>query len=128
MNKNKQIYSQGDKIELKAIQEELKCAIRKERLVYKKKIEDMFLNNDMRKVWSGMRLMSGYASKSGNSAPLPDVSVDYANELNSFYNRFDSQDFSNEVKEIFEIPDGNPEPFISISKQDVKSHFSRPDA
>ena len=90
MNKNKQIYSQGDKIELKAIQEELKCAIRKERLVYKKKIEDMFLNIDMRKVWSGMRLMSGYANKSGNSAPLPDVSVDYAIELNSFYNRFDS--------------------------------------
>ena len=43
--------------------------------------------------------------------PLPDVSGDYANELNSFYNRFDSQHFSNEVKEIFEVPDGNHDAF-----------------
>ena len=46
-----------------------------------------------------------------NSAPILDVIVDYANGLNSFHNRFDSQDFSNEVKEIFEVPDGNHDAF-----------------
>ena len=90
--------------------------------MYKRKSEDLFLNNDMRKVWSGMGLKSGYANKSGNSAPLVDVSVHFANELYSLYNRFDSHDFS---KKIFAIPDGNMEPFVSISEQDVQSHLSR---
>ena len=80
----KQIYSQGDKIELKAVQKEFKCVIRNERLVYKKKNEDTFLNNNMRKVWSAMHLVHRYANKSGNSAPLLDISVNYENELNSF--------------------------------------------
>ena len=96
INMKKQIYNQGDKIELKSVQKEVQCAIRNERLVYKRKIEDMFLNNDMWKVWSGMRL-SGYANKNENSASLPDVNVDYANELNSFYSHFDSHDFSKKV-------------------------------
>ncbi|KAJ8046681.1 hypothetical protein HOLleu_05444 [Holothuria leucospilota] len=53
----------------------------------------------MRRVWEGMKLMSGYAGKNSNSGEnlLLNPTLDYVNDLNNFYNRFDCHDFSDEV-------------------------------
>ena len=54
----------------------------------------------MKKVWEGIRLMSGYKSTQNTSRPNPDNSIDRANELNQFYARFNSKDFTVEHEEI----------------------------
>ena len=43
----------------KYIQKQLKSAIKQVKRNYKKRIESHFTENDMKRVWSGMRLMSG---------------------------------------------------------------------
>ena len=69
INKKKQIFGQGDNIKLKEVQKELKRAIKMEKEKYKTKIEHKFTQNNMKQVWEGMRLMSGY-SKSSSSKKL----------------------------------------------------------
>ena len=54
----------------------------------------------MKEVWNGMRLMSGYSKSSGSKNYLPDTSLEYANKLNEFYNRFDKHDFSQEMCDL----------------------------
>ena len=42
--------------------------------------------------------MSGYSKSSSSKKYLPDTSVEYANKLNEFLNRFDKHDFSDEIR------------------------------
>ena len=82
---------------------ELKCAINAERAKYRKKIEDKFTQNKTKEVWEGMRRMSGYTNGSSKHSQLPDTSVEYANELNQFYNCLDEHNFSEEIDDLREI-------------------------
>ena len=59
INRNKKVFGEGNKGELKLIQKELNFVIKREKKVYKNKLESKFCQNDMKKVWDGMRLMSG---------------------------------------------------------------------
>ncbi|PIK38392.1 hypothetical protein BSL78_24777, partial [Apostichopus japonicus] len=89
------LFGKGDHEGLKKIRSKLKRIIREERAAYKDKVEGHFTGGNMKRVWEGVRLMSGYNNKP-KSCLLPRVDEDYANELNCFYNRFDRQDFSAE--------------------------------
>ena len=51
----------------------------------------------MKQVWEGMNLMSG---RKKNSSRVFSNSIDYLNELNNFYARFDCHDFSSEREDI----------------------------
>ena len=88
LNRKKIAFNNKNKEEKKVIQKELKCAIKKGKGDYKKKIEKHFKDNDMKRVWDGMNIMSRRKNKSeNNTVPL---THDYANDLNAFYARFDS--------------------------------------
>jgi len=74
-----------------------------------------------------MRLMSGYSNNKGN-CPLHNINIDYANELNNFYNRFDTHDFSAQIvtsrkNSLSEIEMQNP--FLQVTEQEVFKSFSR---
>jgi len=58
--------------------------------VYKNKIEQLFNSNKSSDAWKGLSFMSGYKSKSCMLAA--DDTLAFANELNEFYNRFDTLD------------------------------------
>ena len=60
------------------MQKELKEEIRKEKEQYKNKIKCHFTYNNMRRVWSGMKLMSRYVN--GNIQKI--TSVNTAGEVN----------------------------------------------
>ena len=47
-------------------------------------------------VWEGMKLMSGYVGKRKPERNQLNGSMEYAKDLNSFYYRFDRDDFSEE--------------------------------
>ena len=71
----------------KLIQQELRSSLRQAKLEYKRKVERKLRNNDTREVWRGMKTITGYGRKP-RLAAAPDM--DKANELNLFFNRFDS--------------------------------------
>ena len=64
INRKKQIYGQGDKMQLNRIQKELKLVIKTKKVKYKNNIEKTLTQNNMKKVWEGMKLMSGYSNRS----------------------------------------------------------------
>lgn len=53
----------------------------------------------MKKVWEGIRSMSGYAAGPIN-IPLPQTDENYSNELNYFFNRVDKFDFSTDREHL----------------------------
>ena len=100
INRKKKVFHQRGP-ELKALKNELRHSIRHQRKLYKDKIEQNFTQSNMKKVWQGMKFMSGYTSKNNSSQDfLAAPSSGYANELNLFYNRFDCHDFSENITEL----------------------------
>jgi uncharacterized Fe-S cluster protein YjdI len=71
INMKKTIFGECDKLKLKWIQKELDHAIACQKRIYKQKLENHFTHNDMRKVWQGMRLVSGYSNGSSKCGQLP---------------------------------------------------------
>lgn len=57
---------------------------------YRRKLEWKLHQNNTREVWSGMRTITSYRP---NSSGGVDGSVERANELNQFFNRFDTGTF-----------------------------------
>ena len=129
INKKKEIFSKGNKSDLKQIQKELKSAIKSEKTNYKHKIENHFKENNMKRVWHGMKLMSGYSNGTNKMSSLPRSSNDYANELNVFYNRFDHHDFSTEILQMNKSMQLAPiqQPFTEVTEEEVRKAFSRLD-
>lgn len=125
INKKKLIFRTGSKNDLKLIQKEINSVIKQEKDAYKRKIENNFTTNNIRDVWTGMRLMSGYTNGSSKHCSLPEYSQTYANQLNSFYNRFDCHDFTDEIERILRVTSGESAPFLTITEDDVLRDFSR---
>ncbi|KAI4885338.1 hypothetical protein NFI96_001847 [Prochilodus magdalenae] len=78
LNKKKRAFRAGDREEVRTTQGELKRTIREAKDRYRR---------NMREVWSGMRTITGFRSSNNRGV---EGSVDRANELNLFFNRFDT--------------------------------------
>ena len=61
-SRKKLVFQKNDKEVYQSVQKELKEEIRKEKEQYKQKVESLFTCNNMRSVWSGMKLMSRYVN------------------------------------------------------------------
>ena len=123
INKKKGIFSKGDLEGLKQVQSELKRVIREEKAVYKDKVEGFFTGNNMKRVWEGMRLMSGYSNKS-KSCLLPNESISYANELNKFYNRFDHHNFLDQRNNLTDLLSDSDYDFMT-TESEVRRYFTQ---
>ncbi|XP_071950788.1 uncharacterized protein [Antedon mediterranea] len=125
IKKKRQAFDRGDVNELNQIQKELKRVIRKSKLKYKREIENNCVGNDMSKVWRGMRKMSGYAKSPQGSGIVSNLTKQYANELNTFFNRFDHYNFSDEqilIKSRLALPDESGFD-LKTNSDEVTSHF-----
>ncbi|XP_078000927.1 uncharacterized protein LOC144453491 [Glandiceps talaboti] len=101
INRKKGIFALKNKDQLREVQKEIKRVIKIEKEKYKRKVEEKFIGNDMRRVWASMKLMNGYTRKNSNlNSSVPKTSIDYVNDLNCFYNRFDCHDFSQELTDL----------------------------
>jgi hypothetical protein len=126
INKKKEAFGKQDNEQLRYLKKELSKAIEEQKKVYRQKIESYFTVNNMKGVWNGMRLMSGYSNGSSKSCPLPKASVEYANELNKFYNRFDCHDFSIRTLELLNnLANSDTEPFLCVSEEEVRKESGR---
>jgi hypothetical protein len=89
LNEKKRAFKERDKDKdkLKCVQRELKLQIAEGKRVYKEKMEDKLRQSQVREVWKGMRNITGF--KKSNSGQT-EGTQDRANELNQFFNRFDT--------------------------------------
>nr|XP_054594642.1 RNA-directed DNA polymerase from mobile element jockey isoform X1 [Nothobranchius furzeri] len=82
----KRAFKLRDTEELKRVQRELRRLIRNGKDIYRQRMENQLQQSNVGEVWRGLRTISGH--KHQNSLPVRDVR--WANELNQFFNRFDS--------------------------------------
>ena len=128
INRKKLVYARKDRDQFKTIQKELRSIIRIERENYRRKIEKHFTMNNMKKVWTSMKLMSGYSCKNKSVSSLPEPTMDYADNLNTFYNRFNCHDFSVElenVKDQLKLISENQEQTFQTTEDQVRSLFNK---
>jgi len=70
---------------LRCIQGELKLKLKVAKEEYGKKVEQKLLENNMKDVWEGMKIITGCKKKSS----VVEGDVVRANQLNQFFNRFE---------------------------------------
>ena len=89
--------------------------------IKKNKVEEKFRTGNVREAWSGLRAMMS-KQQTKHSLPHSSNSVDTANELNTFYARFDVRDFSKDCATPCEtiVPEQ-----LDLSETDVVTSFSR---
>ena len=86
LNRKKKAFKEGNQAELKRVQGELKTRLKEAKETYRRKVEQKLQENNMREVWDGMKTITG--CRKSNSTVEGDVVR--ANQLNHFFNRFDS--------------------------------------
>ena len=119
LHKKRDALKQNDKAKVKAIQRDIDKQITADRQSYKPKLEDTFKGNDPRLCWKGVETITGHKAResqlhTGDNARL-------AEELNSFYTRFDKYDFSAHQKEVMEEVRCRPSEPVKISQEAVRN-------
>lgn len=91
--KKNDAFRQQNSTALKIINQDIKNEIIKAKLNYKLKLEQEFANMNTKQAFQGVRTLTGQATKQTTCASEP---ITFANDLNHFYARFDTSDFSAE--------------------------------
>ena len=86
LNEKKAAFRDGDKVRLKQVQSKLKKRLKMAKVEYKKKLERNLQHSNTREMWRGINTISGYKKK---RQPVAD-DVERADELNQFFNRFNT--------------------------------------
>ena len=108
------------------IQTEPKIEIKREKKRSKEKIKKHLKENNMKKVWHGVNLMSGYKSWHSRSFTnkIQETTLEYVNDLSKFYNRFSRHDFSKCVDHVKRNTFGNNSHFVCTNEQ-IGKEFKR---
>ena len=107
----------------KQIQKKIDNNIKKEKKAYKNKIEQNFAKKDSRLVWSNVSTITGYKPKKGTIQT--DDEKKLADELNTFYTRFDQQDFRTEQKQSMDRVNMLPSIPFTTTEDEVRQSFKR---
>ena len=86
---------------------EINKHIRHSKWQFGEKIKHNFKCGDPRKAWQGMQTVTGCCKKQAVHFPAGVHPMDFANDLNQFYTRFDIHDFSKELNTMRETLSDN---------------------
>lgn len=117
LNEKKKIYHTGDRDRLRTIQREIKSKIAEQKKVFKEKVEHLFMTNQAKDAWTGVKVLSGYQKK--RTAADSTIDQIYVNELNQFYARFDVYDFKQECNDILRVAEDRNGERIILSHEEV---------
>ena len=111
-------FLEGDKKKKQyELEKEFKWKNKRCRRQYKDKVEKKLTEGQGRAAWDGLNTMMGKNTK--KQELKCDDSLTFANDLNVFYSRFDSTDFSREIDDVCQplltIPN-----HIRVTESDVK--------
>ncbi len=85
-------FNQGNVTRYRELQKQGKLEIKLADCKYKDKVENLLSAGSSRPTWEGVKSMMGMQSKSCPISVLGKPDQVLANELNSFYNRFNTLD------------------------------------
>jgi hypothetical protein len=111
------------KVRLKNVQSHLKKAIFKCKCEYRDKVENMFNTNCMKTAWSNLKKLCCYSKK--KSTLVVDDDVAFANELNQFYARFDTEDFTDKQNAVIQVLLEIKDESIVVDESDVQKCLSK---
>ena len=94
LKEKRRIFNGRDKNEMKIVNNKIKNNVKICKAQYKDKIESKFRSHDSKAMWDGLKRMVGYNGKQTTLTLDKGNEDKYANDLNSFYARFDCHDFS----------------------------------
>ncbi|KAK7497452.1 hypothetical protein BaRGS_00011294 [Batillaria attramentaria] len=80
----------------------------------------MFLCNNTRKVLDGVSQITGFTKKSTQTDMTQTDNINYANDLNQFYSRFDCHTFSSEQAAMHDRLSAGTGETLGIEKEDVR--------
>ena len=94
LRQRQQAFKDGNKAEVRRLHGRVKRTVLANKRRYKDKVEEHLASANSRQVWKGLQTMTGYrpAKKSVDAENQQTL----ANDLNSFYGRFDVNDYSTE--------------------------------
>ena len=121
LNEKKQAFKEHYRSRVKHINKELKKEIARSKKEYKTKIEGMFHENKSRDAWLGMKIASGQSKKKTEIKVKNEPQ--YANDLNTFYSRFDKFDFKDKCKQLEYDLRHNNDDQIEVNESDVCLSF-----
>ena len=123
LNDKKRAFKENNKDKIKEINKKLKEEIRAGKKVYKNKIEDMFKSNDSKSAWLGMKTAAGISGTKTNIRVNNEI--EYANDLNTFYSRFDRFDFFHQITNIKLDLQNNDTKLSEIKQSEVERVFKK---
>lgn len=118
LNKKKIAFREGNISELNVLQREIKCEISRAKLNYKEMLERKLSQNNLGSAWDGLRTITVSIKKCKSRVALSGAKSDkqLAQDLNEFYLRFDTLDFSNMNSKLKnELPCTGSPPFNECS-------------
>ena len=121
ITEKRRIALDGDPIQLRNIRQQLDRKIAEEKRAYKAKGEGLFRTNSAKDAWKGLKTLCGYNAK----RTTPDTENIDINQLNSFFARFDTNDFSEEFSTILSTIRGNTNDRIVITHESVLRSLRR---
>ena len=114
---------EGDREKMKQLQKKIDNKIKAKKRQYSAKLEDNIQQGNSRQSWQYMSTITGHKKKKGGI--VTDSPETLANDLNTFYTRFDCHDFQAEQKlaltKVRELG-GRP---ITVEEEDVRKLFSK---
>lgn len=111
-----------DRLQLKILQKELNEEIKVCKENYKNKLEQHFTKNNAREAWKGLNTITGKGVKKSTPA-VSDVNQ-FADDLNKFYARFDSEDAASEVEKLKNsLCESNNKQDLVINVSEVEKQF-----
>ncbi|XDV19566.1 hypothetical protein PO909_025015 [Leuciscus waleckii] len=99
-------FNQGDMIQHRVLSKQLKRELKLAKRVYKDKVENLLRTGNSRPAWEGVKTIMGLQSKTFCITQNGKTDLDFSNELNGFYDRFNVLDFSEEMS-VFKNVDLN---------------------
>ena len=119
LNEKKIEFLQGNKQKVRELEKQFRSKAKTARLEYKDNIEEHFKSMNGRDAWKGLKVMMGRNTQQ-QRAKCPD-NVKFVNEMNTFYARFDDNNFRNECDDLCQSLDPLP---VTVFDDDVVSVLS----
>ena len=117
----KKAMTENNEEERKSIQKKIDSSIRKGKAKYKDKLKENFEKGNSRKSWENMNTITGYKQKKTGIQTEDELRL--ANDLNTFYTRFDKRDFKCEQQQAMNKAKNNHGNPILATVEDVRNRF-----
>lgn len=117
LKEKKRAFMSRNREELKAVQIRLRRKIREGKKTYRTKLENQLQASNVTGVWRGLKTISGHNSPK----TLTEKDKDWADELNSFFNRFDKTSVPSPNHQLhpLSLTTSSPPPPLSTCSQQL---------